>query len=547
LCICYYRDFDQMGLAAQGGKMPVSRRRFKFILPFAAAMAAMLGCSGCRRSHATSALSTSLQIDIETSPTSLDPRLATDAWSQRLDELAYDSLVKPARNLDMTGDLACSIERRSPVTLVFHLCPNVRFADGRRLTARDVVYTYDSVLAPSTLSPKRGALSELASITAPDPATVVITTRRPYAPALELGTFGVVPFGSRPPGARGSIPPPGSGPFAIAAFHRDEGIVMVRNPFRPWPPGAARKLVFKVVPDPTVRTLELAEGSCGFAENNIKPDLLDYLGTLPRLTINRAPGTTYQYLIFNFRDSRLRDLRVRRAIAYAIDRRSIATFMLRGTARLATGLLAPENWAYSGDVPTYAYDPVRARALLDEAGYPAGADGSRGLKFVYKTTPEGVPLAEAIQAMLRRVGIGLSIRINEWATYYGDIQRGNFDIASMQWVGVNDPHQYFEIFNSRMLPPRGANRGAYSNPEMDRLVELGDVTLDPAQRRRIYAAVQRLAAADLPYVSLFWIDNIAVMRRSFSGFVAYPNGSLRSLAQMIVAPASAAVPTQVFR
>jgi peptide/nickel transport system substrate-binding protein len=196
--------------------------------------------------------------------------------------------------------------------------------------------------------------------------------------------------------------------------------------------------------------------------------------------------------------------------------------------------LTPENWAYSADVATYPYDPARAGDLLDQAGYPRRTDGSRGLRFVYKTTPEGAPLAEALQAMLGRVGIGLSIRINEWATYYGDIQRGNFDLTSLQWVGISDPHHYFVVFDSKMTPPHGFNRGGYSNPLMDRLVEAGEVTLDQTARRKIYAGVQRLAAADLPYVSLFWTDNIAVMRSGFSGFVPYPNGSLRSLATIVI-------------
>lgn len=497
-----------------------------------AACAFLLGVllSGCAHS-APLAGPGYLQVDIENSPLSLDPRFATDAISQRITELMFDSLVKLDRQSQFVGDVAESIERPTPTTLIFHLRHGIRFSDGRPLTARDVKYTYDSVMNPATLSAKRAGLAPLASVTAPDAYTVVMTTRRPYAPALEMAMLGIVPYGSRARGARSEAPPPGTGPFRLARFARGEAVVLSRNPFRPHPASALPGIFFKVVPDPTVRALELEEGVCDFAENNVEPDVLGHLAAQPNLEIVTSPGTAYQYIAFNFRDRRLRDLRVRRAIAYAIDRKAIVNSILRGTARVATGMLSPENWAYDGDVMRYPYNPVLARRLLEEAGYAIGPGGGRHLTLVYKTTPQGRRLAEVLQAMLKKVGIRLEVRTNEWATFYGDIQRGNFDVTSMQWVGITDPHHYYMVFDSKMTPPHGLNRGAYKNPEMDKLLEAGDATLDREQRRKIYGQAQKLAAEDLPYVSLWWLDNVAVMNHRLSGFEPYPNGSLRSLAR----------------
>jgi len=493
-------------------------------------LALLCGAAGC---HPAATLPPGyLQVDIETSPLSLDPRFGTDAMSSRIDELLFDSLVRLDPHQRLVGDLAASIERPTPTELVFHLRPGLRFSDGRRLVARDVKYSYESLLAPGSLSPRGAMFSELAAIAAPDDATVVMRTRRPYAPALEMAMLGIVPDGT-PVTVRGTLgAPPGSGPFAVAAFTRDEQVVLRRNPYRPAAAGSPRGIVFKIVPDPTVRALELAEGICDLAENNIEPDLLGYLGRQPGLTIERFPGTAYQYIAFNFRDPHLRDLRVRRAIAYALDRRAIVDQMRHRTARLASGMLSPENPYYTGDVMRYSYDPAKADALLDAAGYPRRADGWRGLAFVYKTTPEGARLAEVFQAMLRRVGIRLTVRVNEFGTFYGDIQRSDFDLMSLQWVGITDPHQYQMVFDSKMTPPHGLNRGDYSNPAMDRLVEAGDTTLDPAARRAIYRKVQQLAADDLPYLSLWWQDNVVVMQRGLEGFQPYPNGSLRSLADL---------------
>jgi peptide/nickel transport system substrate-binding protein len=473
-----------------------------------------------------------LQVDIETSPLSIDPRFATDAMSSRIAELVFDSMVKIDAHGRFVGDLADSIERPSATALVFHLRHDVRFGDGSPLTARDVKYTYDFVADPANLSPKRAALAPIASIRAPDDYTIEITTKAPYAPALESAMFGVVPYGA--PGVASGFGSPGSGPFRLASFVRDERVVLERNPFAAHADAGPRGIVFKIVPDPTVRTLELAEGICDFAENNLDPWLLGYLKDRPDLSVVESPGSAYQYLTFNFRDPRLRDLRVRRAIAYAIDRDAIVASMLQHTARIASGMLTPENWAYNDDVTRYPYDPAAAQRLLDEAGYPAGPDGMRPLALVYKTTPEGRRLAEALQAMLKRVGIALSVRSNEWGTFYSDIQRGNFDLASMQWVGINDPHHYYMVFDSAMTPPRGLNRGSYSNPAMDRLLEAGDATLDLDQRRAIYAQVQKIAADDLPYVSLWWQDNVAVMSRQVAGFTPFPNGSLRSFSDLTI-------------
>jgi peptide/nickel transport system substrate-binding protein len=169
----------------------------------------------------------------------------------------------------------------------------------------------------------------------------------------------------------------------------------------------------------------------------------------------------------------------------------------------------------------------------------------RALRFEYKTTPEGARIGEIFQAMLQRVGIELTIRTLEFATYYADIQAGNFDLTSLQWVGINDPNHYYMVFDSKKTPPHGENRGYYSNPAMDDLVEAGKTTVDRDARKKIYAQVQQLAADDLPYVSLWWVDNVAVMNRRLVGFEAYPNGSFRSLATLtLIGPGGGGEPSE---
>ena len=496
-----------------------------------------LTMAGCRRADAHRQAGT-IQVDIETSPQSTDPRFATDIYSSRINELVFDSLVRVDNHGQFVGHLAETFERRGADQIVFHMRHGVRFSDGREVTARDVKFTYDSILDPADASPKLGALRHIKSIDAPDDYTVVMTTDGPYAPAFESAMQEIVPVGTPPPAKSASIGPAGAGPFRVVSFNRDESVTLERNPFHPAPPHAARKIFFKVVPDPTVRAFELTEGECDLSENNIQAEVLPYLARQPNLEIVKSAGTSYRYLAFNFKDQRLRDIRVRRAIAYAIDRNAVVDSMMLGTARVASGLLSPENWAFEPNDTSYEYNPAKSRELLEEAGYAAHGNGMRNLHLVYKTTPEQLRFATALQAMLRQVGIALDIRTNEFATFYSDVRSGNFDVMSLQWVGFTDPNQYYTIFDSKMIPPRGSNRGHYSNPEMDLLLIAGQTNLDIEARRKIYARVQQIAADDLPYVSLWWDDIVVVMNRDLSGFEPTPSGSLRSLATLqIAAPA----------
>jgi peptide/nickel transport system substrate-binding protein len=495
----------------------------------------------CRGAHSNPP--GTIQVDLEDTPTSTDPRFSTSAASSRVNELIFLSLVRPAESGEFVGQLAESFERRGETQIVFHLKHGMRFSNGNELTARDVKYTFDSILDPAMNSPKRGALQHLQSVDAPDAYTIVMTTDRSYAPALELGAQAIVPADTPPPAMSAQVSPPGAGPFRMVSFSRDESVVLGRNPYYPAAPDSPRRIVFKIVPDPTVRALELIEGVSDLSENNIQPDVLPILAARPQLSIIKSAGTGYRYIAFNFRhDPRLRDIRVRRAIAYSIDRNAIVNSIMRGTARIATGLLTPENWAYSSDVTQYPYDPAKARQLLEEAGYPVLKNGMRNLRLVFKTTPEQLRLATAFQAMLKDVGIELDIRSNEFATFYDDTMRGNFDLVSMYWVGVNDPNHYYLIFDSKMTPPHGSNRGYYSNPEIDRLLESAQTTFDLNERRRIYARVQQIAADDLPYISLWWEDTVVVLNRSLQNFVPYPNGSLKSLATVTLTSRADAEP-----
>jgi peptide/nickel transport system substrate-binding protein len=478
-----------------------------------------------------------LVLIIESSPANLDPRVGTDAQSERIGALLFDSLVRRDRHFNLQPMLAERWETPDPRTFVFHLHPGVRFHDGRPLTARDVKYTFDSVRDGSLRTAKASTYGSIERIDAPDDSTVIFHLREPDATLLwnlSDGAIGIVPYGSGPAFNQHPI---GSGPFRFVSLEQDKEVVLARNDAYWGTPARLPRVRLMVVPDMTTRALELRKGSADIALNAFTADMVEALRRYPELQVETAPGTIYTYLALNLRDPILRDVRVRRALACAIDRQAIIHSLWRDLARPAASVLPMQSWAYSDDVATYPYDPQRARQLLDAAGYPL-RNGVRFCLTMKTSTEESTRLLAAIlQQQLRQVGIELDIRTFEFATFYADITRGAFQLYSLRWIGGNEDPDIFEhIFHSASFPPRRANRSYYANPRADELMDAARRELDPARRRQLYAELQRLLADDLPYINLWYFDNVLVHTRRVRHLDLSPSGDYGFLRTAELAP-----------
>ncbi|MCE9624617.1 MAG: ABC transporter substrate-binding protein, partial [Deltaproteobacteria bacterium] len=262
--------------------------------------------------------------------------------------------------------------------------------------------------------------------------------------------------------------------------------------------------------DDTTRVLQLLRGEVDLVQNAIPLVMAQWLRQKTKLEMASDTGINYAYLAFNFRDPQLQDKRVREAIALAINRDLLIQYRLKGFARKATGILAPSNWCYESEVRDYGYDPERAKTLLDEAGLkdPDGSGPKPRLTLTLKTSNkrDRVAMARAISEQLKQVGIQLEVRPYEWGTFFRDIKTGNFQMYSSTWVGVTEPDIFYYAFSSDQYPPKGANRGYYSNPELDRLLEEGRASTVTSTRKEIYSQVQKILSKDLPYVSLWYED-----------------------------------------
>jgi peptide/nickel transport system substrate-binding protein len=498
-------------------------RRVRFALPQAifAALLLLTGCRSAQRDPHT------VVFVIEAGPASLDPRVGTDFASEHIDELLFDGLVKRDENYHFVPSLAERWDQPDPRTLIFHLRSGVRFSDGRAMTARDVVWSVESMRNGAVISAKAASYASIDKIEAPDPLTVIFHLKQPdnfLLTNLSTGALGVIPEGSGRDFWRDPI---GTGPFRFVSQRIDQDVVIERNPLSWSVVPKIERVRFAIVPDAITQSLEFEKGSADVEVNSLPQDAVPVLANRPNLEVVDAPGTVIQYLSFNTRDPILKNVLVRRAIACAIDRKLIIDTLYHGHARLSVSLLPPDHWAWTGDVERYDYDPARAERLLDEAGYVRRMGGIRLHLTIKSSTDERARLLAAVlQQQLARVGIALDLRSYEFATFYSDVVRGAFEMYSLYWIGGNEQPDIFSyVFSTARIPPKGANRGRYSNAQFDALLDDAEESPDMNRRRADYVTAQQILARDLPAFNLWYLDTLVVHNRRLTNVVPSPSGS----------------------
>jgi peptide/nickel transport system substrate-binding protein len=501
----------------------------------AALAVAVIGLSAACRS-ATMRAEGPIVVGLASSPTNLDPAVGLDESSQRVHALLYSALLKFGPDLRVIPDLAVRFGTTDYQNYEAEIPAGVRFHNGREMTAEDVAYTFRRFLNPALVSGRKGAYRDLERVDIVNRYTVRFHLRAPSGsfPA-NLTNMGIVPEGSGVELARAPI---GSGPYRLVDFVPDDHVALA--PFAGYYRGAPANagITFKVVPDDTMRGLELRKGDVDLVVNDLSPDLIDNLSHEPTMQVITAPGCDYAYVGLNLQDPILRDRRVRQAIGYAIDRQAIVRYLRRGQARVAIGIVPDMSWAFAPDMPHFVHDPARARALLDEAGYrdPDG-DGPRPrLRLTFKTSTSEIYRLQAavLQQQLAEVGIALELHSYEFATLFADVQTGNFQMYTLVFTGgsVADPDILRRVFHSAQAPPVGFNRGRYANPEVDRLLDLATGSFTEADRRRNYVAAEVLIAADAPIISLWARENTAVAARGLAGITLSPIGDFDFLSHV---------------
>ncbi|HUJ58762.1 MAG TPA: ABC transporter substrate-binding protein [Kofleriaceae bacterium] len=506
------------------------------------ALAFALGCDagggGVHRQRDPGALVVAQAADVS----ALDPMRVTDSESIEVGELLFEGLVgwRPGTT-DIEPRLASSWDVSSDArTWTFHLRPGVQFHDGTMLDAAAVVFSFERLIDArhpfylgADASYWRTLLKEVEQVTALDPLTVEIRTARPYSPLLgDVAMIPIVsPAGVTRWGDDFANHPVGTGPYQFEAWDKGEQVV-VRRWAGYWgePPGLDR-IVFQVVVDARQRLIGLESGSVDLA-TAILPDEQPFVELHPDLVLHRTSGDDVSYLAFNTQRPPFDDVRVRRAIEYAINKAPIVKLAYQGRAIPADGPLPPTEWAYHAPAVQYHYDPAQARQLL--AG--AIADGTFDPDRVYTLYASATPrpyctqperVARFLQAELEQVGIKTQVVLKPFAASRDAVERGEHDMALFGWIGdTGDPDNFlYVLFHSDNTNIGDAQNVAfYRNRDVDRLLLSAQTAADTATRGALYAQVQDQIAEDAVWVPIAHSELVVAGRAELERVVLSPTG-----------------------
>ncbi len=502
-------------------------------------IALMLAPAGCRRR------SNGFVIALGDNIRTIDPigSPSVDAASERVRTLIFNTLVKKDEKFDYSGELASDIKRSDDgLTYTFTLRDGVKFHDGKVLSSADVKYTLDLVFT-STFAKSASFYegtgadkhSYIKSVEAPDARTVVVTLIKPWVGLLS----NLVPVAIIPKDSYNSQinQPLGTGPFKFIRYDNAQQVCDVEA-FPEYWEGAPKlpAIRVRVISDMNALQAELQAGRVDIAPmpTSLSPDAVKRLEQDPNLQVKAFQGSNVVLLTINTSSAPLDNVKVRQAIAYAIDRENLIKNLLLGLGKIAHSIIPEESWSYSPG-QTYSYDPAMAKRLLDEAGFrdPDG-DGPR-MRFdkpvVYKLSGSSIAgrqYAGVIQNYLKEVGIPVQIETPEQNTLFDELRRGNFSIAYTQWVGGNqDPIFYKDLFATSEIPTQerpSRNRSRFSNKELDALLDQAVNTFDRQKGTELYHRIQEVVSREVPVFPLWYQSNVVIARKNVGNIQVNASG-----------------------
>ena len=477
------------------------QRKFLFIAFVVVALIATL-MPACQKS---TSVATEINFAIAQMPLNLDPRYATDAASERVNRLIYQPLV----DFDAASQPAWILARGDAVSGLeyqFTLQKTVVFHNGTPLTAADIKATYDSI-ATLKDSPHAAEFANINNIKVVNEKTILFQLKQPDTHFVEKLIFGILPKNLIEQNHDFSHNPIGSGALKFLSWQNKLVLKRVKD----------NQIINLVeVKDPTVRVLKLLRGEADLLQGDLPPELVKHLQSKPAIMVKTGVGANFSYLGLNMQDATLQNLKVRQAIAHAIDIKAIINKVMVGNTRIAGAILPPEHYTNLGvNLPPYDYNPTLAKKLLHEAGVKLP------LKLVYKTSTDAqrVRFATILQAQMAAAGIELTIKSLDWGTFFADVKQGNFQLFGLTWVGIKTPEIYAKAFGSQHFPPNGFNRGRYADAALDKLLANKDW---PAATSRIHQ--------QLPYIPLWYEGQFAAMAKNISHYSPKSDGNWDDLA-----------------
>ncbi|PZU49732.1 ABC transporter substrate-binding protein [Microbacterium aurum] len=453
-------------------------------------------------------------------PDQLDPQKTSSYFSFEVLENVFDTLVEPDENLEMQPALAESWEvSDDQLTWTFHLRSGVTFHDGSDFTSEDVVYSYRRIIDEELSNAWK--FSAITDIAAPDDDTVVITVAQPSPNLLSnLGGFKGMAIVEKANVESGDITtaPVGTGPFSVSEYASGDHITLKANPDY-W--GGAPKLAgveYKFISESATALAALKAGDIDWTDV-VPTQQVETLSSDDTVSLGVTPSSDYWYLALNEKKAPWNDVRVRQAIAYAIDRDAIVQAVSYGTAA-QNQLAIPEQSFWYTKYDTYSTDLDKAKSLLAEAGVTGGTIDM----LATSDYPETVTAAQIIAANLEPLGITVNIRQPDFSTWLDEQNSGNFDMLMMGWLGNIDPDDFYY---SQHHTDGGSNAQGYSNAEVDKLLDAGRIETDKDARKDLYAQAATIIADEASYIYLYNPSVIQVWSPKVTGYETRADRAIR--------------------
>ena len=471
----------------------------------------------------------------------LDPARITDSESAQVTEQLFDHLVRYRHDsTEIEPALATAWDVSADGRIwIFHLRRGVTFHDGTPFSADAVVFSLDRQRDPHhpyhlpDFAYWETTFRNIQSVEKVDSLTVRITIERPYAPFLSnLAMFPVSivsPAAVKRWGPDFAKHPVGTGPFRFVDWSVGERITLEANPSYWDGPPKIKNLVFSVIRDARQRLVALEGGAIDVAAN-LSPQDLQFVALHPDLELHRTPGTNIGYLAMNTQHKPFDDIRVRRAVNYAVNKAAIVKLIYQGLAEEATTAVPPSMWGHEPG-PAYAFDPARARRLLAEAGWKQPTRRPRLYTMdnprPYMPSPETV--ARIIQHNLHDVGMDVEIVSNDMDGHLHAVQRGEHDMCLLGWSADNgDPDNFlYMLFDSDNAEVGNARNVAfYKNAELHGILTWAQESADQRERERFYRRAQDLIGSEAPWVPLAHAEVVVASRTSVGGLLVHPSSLL---------------------
>ncbi len=481
--------------------------------------------------------------------------LSSDTASNQLIGLMFDGLLNSKKNGDLFGALAQDLPKTSSdgLTYTFKLRPNLKWSDGQPLTADDVIFTYQLAYDPKyadVASPRRGDLSKyIASVTAPDPQTVVITTTQVFAPFLvSHGQYGILPkhvLGSL--SAKdintadfNKAPTVSNGPFKFVSWQSGQQVTLARNDSYWAGAPFLDQYIYKVLPDSTTVANQLKTGEIDIGP--VDPAQYDSVKSSGNTNIAEFPVAIFDFYAYNLDPTKLGgklfgQKEVRQALVYALDRQSWVQAIYFGHASVATSVEPPTSWAFKAKPQVvYGFDKAKANSLLDGAGWVKGPDGIRAkdglpLKFEMHTNAgnkQRESLLQVMQQSWKDIGVDATPKLIQFPQLVTEIvSTRTFDMFLVGFSWGQDPDEA-PLFHSRNTIPGGFNGADFKNPDVDAALDGALATLDQNKRKQLYYQFQDIMSDQVPAPILMfnvgiWATSKRVMGADFGTYNQFGN------------------------